>query len=107
MTKSNRSEADLVYDHMKVRFTLEALTHIAGIRFYIEQRSPQAAIYITERIFAEADRLGEFPQLGRIGIVPGTYEWTVPRLPYIIVHELDEDSDEVIVVGVFHGAQAR
>jgi hypothetical protein len=27
---------------MKVRFTLEALTHIAGIRFYIEQRSPQA-----------------------------------------------------------------
>jgi hypothetical protein len=37
----------------------------------------------------------------------GPYEWTVPRLPYIIVHELDEDSDEVIVVGVFHGAQAR
>jgi hypothetical protein len=31
----------------------------------------------------------------------------VPRLPYIIVHELDEDGDEVIVVGVFHGAQAR
>jgi toxin ParE1/3/4 len=107
MTKSKRSEENLVYGHMKVRFTLEALTLIAGIRFYIEQRSAQAAIYITERIFAEADRLGEFPQLGRIGIVPGTYEWTVPHLPYIIVHELDEDSDEVIVVGVFHGAQAR
>jgi toxin ParE1/3/4 len=107
MTKSKHSEANLVYDHMRVRFTLEALTHIAGIRFYIEQRSPQAAIYIIERIFAEADRLGEFPQLGRIGTVPGTYEWTVPRLPYIIVHELDEDSDEIIVVGIFHGAQAR
>jgi toxin ParE1/3/4 len=107
MTKSKRSAGNLVYDHMRVRFTLEALTHIAGIRFYIEQRSPQAAIYITERIFAEADRLGEFPQLGRIGIVPGTYEWTVPRLPYIIVHELHEDGDEVIVLGVFHGAQAR
>jgi toxin ParE1/3/4 len=107
MTKSRRSAGSLVYDHMRVRFTLEALTHIAGIRFYIEQHSTQAAIHIAERIFAEADRLGEFPQLGRIGIVPGTYEWTVPRLPYIIVHELDEDSDEVIVVGVFHGAQAR
>jgi toxin ParE1/3/4 len=107
MTKSKRSEVNLIYDHMRVRFTLEALTYIAGIRFYIEQRSPQAAIYITERIFTEADRLGEFPQLARIGIVPGTYEWTVPRLPYIIVHELDEDSDEVIVVGIFHGAQAR
>ena len=64
---------------MKVRFTLEALTHIAGIRFYIEQRSPQAAIHIADRIFAEADRLGELPQLGRIGVVPGTYEWTVTR----------------------------
>jgi hypothetical protein len=31
----------------------------------------------------------------------------VPRLPYIVVHEIDDDSDEVIVVGVFHGAQAR
>jgi len=88
-------------------FTFAGHTHIAGIRFYIEQRSPQAAIHIAERVFAEADRLGEFPQLGRIGVVPGTYEWTVPRLPHIIVHELDEDSDEVIVVGVFHGAQAR
>ena len=77
--KSKRSEGKLVYDHMKVRFTLEALTHIAGIRFYIEQRSPQAAIHIADRIFAEADRLGELPQLGRIGVVPGTYEWTVTR----------------------------
>jgi plasmid stabilization system protein ParE len=67
MTKSKRSEGKPVYDHMKVRFTLEALTHIAGVRFYIEQRSPQAATHIAERIFSEADRLGEFPQLDRIG----------------------------------------
>jgi toxin ParE1/3/4 len=107
MTKSRRSEGKPLYDYMKVRFTLEALTHIAGVRFYIEQRSAQAAIYITERIFAEADRLGEFPQFGHIGVVPATYEWTVPRLPYVIVHEIDEDSNEVIIVGVFHGSQAR
>jgi len=92
---------------MRVRFTLEALTHIAGIRFYIEQRSPRAASHIVARIFAEGDRLGVFPQLGRVGIVPGTYEWTVPRLPYIIVHELNDDDDEVVVLGVFHGAQDR
>jgi toxin ParE1/3/4 len=92
---------------MKVRFMLEALTHIAGIRFYVEQRSPRAAIHIVERILAEADRLGEFPQLGRNGVVPGTYEWTVPRLPYIIVHELYDDGNEVVVLGVFHGAQTR
>jgi toxin ParE1/3/4 len=55
----------------------------------------------------EADRLGEFPQLGRVGSVPGTYEWTVPRLPYIIVHEVNEESEEIVVLGVFHGAQDR
>jgi len=92
---------------MRVRFTLEALTHIAGIRFYIGQRSSRAASHIVARIFTEADRLGVFPQLGRVGIVPGTYEWTVPRLPYIIVHELNDDDDEVVVLGVFHGAQDR
>jgi hypothetical protein len=37
--------------------------------------------------------------------VPGTYEWTVPRLPYIIVREENEESEEIVVLGVFHGAQ--
>src|ERR1700730_11507034 len=83
-TKLQRT-AELAYDLMKVRFTLEALTHIAAIRFYVEGRSPRAAAHIMERIFAEADRLGEFPQLGRIGVVPGTYEWTGPPLPAIIL----------------------
>jgi toxin ParE1/3/4 len=92
---------------MTVRFTREALMHIAGIRFYIEGRSVRAAAHIVERIFAEGDRLGEFPQLGRVGIVSGTYEWTVPGLPYIIVHEIDDRSDQIVVLGVFHGAQRR
>jgi hypothetical protein len=39
--------------------------------------------------------------------VPGTLEWTVAGLPYIIVHQIDNENDEVIVLGVFHGAQAR
>lgn len=92
---------------MKVRFTLEALSHIAGIRTYIEARSPHAAHRVVDRIFVEADRLEQFPELGHIGIVPGTYEWTVPGLPYIIVHELDERNDQVIVLAVFHGTQDR
>lgn len=72
-----------------------------------KQASPCAATHIVERIFAEADLLGEFPQLGRIGIAPGTYEWTVPRLPHIIVHQVNDTADEVVVLGVFHGVQAR
>jgi toxin ParE1/3/4 len=92
---------------MKVRFTLEALTHIDGIHFYIAGRSPAAAARIVARIFAETDRLAEFPDLGHVGLVSGTYEWTIPGLPYVIVHEVDTDKDELLVLGVFHGAQDR
>ena len=92
---------------MNVRFTLEALTHIATIHSYIEGRSPVAAAHVVERIFADAGRLAEFPNIGHVGAVPGTYEWTVQGLPYIIVHEIDEEKDEVIVLGIFHGAKHR
>ena len=92
---------------MKVRFTPEALCHVADIRSYIEVRSARAASHIVQRIFSEADRLGEFPQLGHVGTVSGTYEWTVPRLPYIIVHELNDATEEIVVLGIFHGAQLR
>jgi len=91
---------------MKVRFTLEALRHIAGIQFYIETRNPHGASRITTRILDEAERLGEFPLLGHPGIVPGTFEWTVSGLPYVIVHEIEPD-DQVIVLAVLHGARDR
>jgi plasmid stabilization system protein ParE len=91
---------------MTMRFTIEALAHVADIRTYIEKTSPSAAAFIVDRIFAEVDRLGQFPHLGHLGAVPGTYEWIVPRLPYIIVHEF-ADNDQLIVLGVFHGARHR
>lgn len=92
---------------MKVRFTLEALAHINAIYAYIAARNPYAASRIVGRIFAEIDRLGLFPNLGHMGAVPGTYEWTVPGLPYTIVHDLDERSNLVVILAVFHGAQNR
>ena len=92
---------------MTVRFTLEALAHIAQIRIYLSTRSAIAAVRIAERIFAEADRLGEFPQLGHPGVVHGTLERTVPRLPYIIVYEIAASGGQIIVLAVFHGAQGR
>jgi toxin ParE1/3/4 len=92
---------------MKVRFTIEALTHIAEIHLFIEGRSSVAGAHIVTRIFAAVDRLAEFPNIGHVGAVPGTYEWTIQGLPYIIVHEIDDDKNELIVLGIFHGAQDR
>jgi len=45
--------------------------------------------------------------MGHVGRVPGTFEWVVPRLPYIVVYEVDQAEGQVIVTAVFHGAQDR
>jgi toxin ParE1/3/4 len=55
----------------------------------------------------EAERLGDFPEIGHVGVVSGTYEWTVTGLPYVVVHEVDPTNGQVVVLGVFHGAQDR
>ena len=90
-----------------VRYTLEALGHLDTIHSYIEAHNPVAAQHVIARIRAAAERLGEFPNIGHKGLVAGTYEWSVKGFPYVIVHELNLDAREVIIIGVFHGAQDR
>ena len=92
---------------MKVRYTIDALLHIAAIHTFVNERNPVAAVRVVARIRTGADRLGEFSQIGRTGAASGTREWVVTGLPYIIVHELDERRDEVVILGVYHGAQLR
>jgi toxin ParE1/3/4 len=46
--------------------------------------------------------------MGRLGGAEGTHEWVVRGLPYILVYEIDmTDPDEIVILGVFHGAQDR
>lgn len=61
----------------------------------------------TDDQIAEVQRRLDTPRVGHAGHVPGTFEWVVPRLPYIVVYEVDEPAQQVIVIAVFHGAQSR
>ena len=92
---------------MRLRYTLDALNHVAEIHSYIVERNPRAATQVIMRIRAAAERLRKFPHIGHIGAAPGTLEWVVRGLPYVIVHEVDPDADEVLILGVFHGARDR
>jgi len=92
---------------MKVRYTIDALLHIAAIHAYIDERNPAAAVRVLTRIRAAIDRLGEHPRIGHGGAAAGTFEWVVTGLPYIIVHEPNETVNEVVILGVYHGAQLR
>ena len=93
---------------VKLRFTAEAREHIAAIHAYIQDRNSIAATQVVARIRLAAEQLAEFPRMGRLGRVPGTHEWVVRGLPYIIVYQIDAAvPEEVLVLGVFHAAQHR
>jgi len=93
---------------MKLRYTAEARDHIEEIFKFINDRNSAAAAQVVTRIRLAAERLAEFPRIGHVGRVPGTYEWVVRGLPYIVVYDLSlGEEDEVVILGVFHGAQDR
>jgi toxin ParE1/3/4 len=92
---------------MKVRYSPAARRHLGSIHAYLNERNPVAAVRVVVRIRQAAERRGDFPETGRPGLVPGTREWVVTGLPYILVYEVRAETDEVIILGVYHGAQLR
>jgi plasmid stabilization system protein ParE len=57
---------------------------------YLEERNPQAAVSMDQLFSTAADRLADFPEQGRIGIVTGTRE-LFPHENYRLVYELEAD----------------
>jgi toxin ParE1/3/4 len=58
------------------------------------------------RIIETVRLLRALPHLGHAGRKQGTREFVIPHLPYIVVYRIDiSDEDELVVLGVFHGAQ--
>ncbi len=92
---------------MKLVFDERALADLEGIYRLIAHDSPATAKTIVDRLFSSTELLISFPFMGHAGHVPGTFEWVVPRLPYIVVYEVDPTREQVIVTAVFHGAQNR
>jgi toxin ParE1/3/4 len=93
---------------VRLRYTAQAREHIAEIYGYIRDRNPVAATQVAARIRLAAERLVEFPRMEHAGRITGTHEWVVRGLPYIIVYQTGAaDSNEVLILGVFHGAQDR
>jgi addiction module RelE/StbE family toxin len=92
---------------MRLRYTSEALAHLRSIYSYIAERNPAAAHRVMADIRSGAERLRSFPHMGRNGDQPGTREWVVRGSPYIAVYQVDESGGEIVVIGVFHGAQDR
>jgi toxin ParE1/3/4 len=73
---------------------------LGGIIDHIALDSVAAAENVYRAIVAAAERLTDFPEMGRAGRLPDTRELPVTGLPYLIAYEVG--AGVVTVLAVFH-----
>ena len=84
----------------RLLFAEPAARDLGEIVDFIALDNPAAAAGVYRGIVGAAEKLPEFPGLGRPGRHPQTRELIVAGLPYLIVYEVDADA--VTIVAVFH-----
>jgi toxin ParE1/3/4 len=92
---------------MRVLIGEAAYDDLGRIHAWIAKDRPRSADSVIDRILESISQLGRFPYMGHVGKAPGTYEWMVTGLPYIVVYEVDTAHGELKIAAVFHGAQHR
>lgn len=90
---------------MQVSVAQAAQQDLVDIVDYVASDNPTAAENVYDHIVAAAERLADFPAMGRSGWLPGTRELVVPGFPYIVVYQVDAAHDTVTILAVFHGAR--
>jgi toxin ParE1/3/4 len=88
---------------MRVKWLRRALLNLDQEASYIAQDNPKAAAEFVLKLRDSALMLGEQPNLGRPGRIPGTRELVVSNLPYILPYRVRNDTVEVL--RVFHTAR--
>lgn len=89
----------------ELRWTLEALDWLEDIHRYIAQDNPQAASNVIDGILQKADVLKAFPDIGtRLRIVPEGEVRMILYGHYRIAYLCQNNTDEIEILGVFHGA---
>jgi toxin ParE1/3/4 len=87
---------------MQVIWSEQAVADLAEIRQYIARDKPSAARRVATRIKSSVRLLARHPHAGRVGSLPGTREYVIAGLPYIVPYVVEERT--VIVLAVNHGA---
>ncbi len=88
---------------MTVVWTRLALADLDQAHAHISAKDPKAAAGIIERIEQAAAALALFPEMGRIGRVPGTRELVVFGTPFVLPYRTTRRG--VQVLAVIHAAR--
>ncbi len=81
----------------------KAQNDLKEIFSYISRDDADAALRVVRRIYEAAETLAEHPLIGREGLVPGTREFPMPKLPYLPPYRVKHE--EVRILRVYHGAR--
>jgi toxin ParE1/3/4 len=88
---------------MRLRWTSAAANDLENISDYLHHQNPQIAQQTVRRLYAEIRELSRFPSRGRPGREPGTREFILSGLPYVIIFRT---ADQVVeILRIYHGSQ--
>ena len=85
-------------------FSRRARIDLESIEAYIVAESTSGLKRIKGDLASALERLPQFPEIGRVGVRPGTRELVTVR-PYIVVYVVSDDAVEI--TSVWHAAQDR
>ena len=88
---------------MRIRWTNCAAADLESIVNFIRTDNPEAAHGVGRKLYSTAESLSSMPSRGRVGLVEGTRELIVARLPYILVYQIV--SGRVRILRVYHGSR--
>ena len=94
---------------MKVVYTQTARRHIdAQLTYLIDKGAAAPARRLRQRITSfVTDFLARHPRACRYIDERDIFETWIPRTPYVILYRVDEGTDTLTVLALFHAAQDR
>jgi toxin ParE1/3/4 len=97
-------------DHFRISVTRRASRDLIGIHEYINQNSPQNAVSVLERLFADIDSLEYLPHRCKVHRDDRNANRVVRSMvapPFIIYYRILENEQIVEVLAVLHGARRQ
>ncbi len=88
-----------------VRYSPSAALDLEAIFSTIAADNQSAALRVLAHIRSMTSLLAEYPGMGRPTGVPDALKLLVPGLPYKIIYEADELTDEIVILRIYHGAR--
>ncbi len=89
---------------MRIRWSGPALDDFTRICDYSTLNfGPARGRRTALQIYEAVDSLADFPNIGRVGRRPGTFELVISSLPFLVVYRLKDATVEII--RILHGAQ--